>query len=229
MVTVERHLWLNLTDIKEKNKSFLMDAPISKDGLFGDSVTAVVEKFRAAKQQSAAFRQLIPRRPREVERRQMLTVCSRSSFSHRQRGAPREEPSPMAPPRKNCGPRVYPLARQRKRLDLRSTAKTSRPWATNNSSGSFCCSSGTVQSTRERCWTTKAYPTLSLQSPGSNIDRLAAERTLSSIRASHNSERPLRQSAHFSLQVSRDGPRVWQGRPIYDGPQNCCFAASSGA
>ncbi len=49
VVTVECHLWLNLTDIKEKDKSFLMDAPISKDGLFGDSVTAVVEKFRAAK------------------------------------------------------------------------------------------------------------------------------------------------------------------------------------
>ncbi|KAF4096547.1 hypothetical protein G5714_022516 [Onychostoma macrolepis] len=41
MVAVERHLWLNLTDIKEKDKSFLMDALISKDGLFGNSVTAV--------------------------------------------------------------------------------------------------------------------------------------------------------------------------------------------
>ncbi len=67
MVMVESHLWLNLTDIKEKDKSFHMDALISKDGLFGDSVTAVVEKFRAAKQQSAGFRQLILRRPREIE------------------------------------------------------------------------------------------------------------------------------------------------------------------
>ncbi len=65
MVMVESHLWLNLTDIKEKDKSFHMDALISTDGLFGDSVTAVVEKFRAAKQQSAGFRQL--RRPREIE------------------------------------------------------------------------------------------------------------------------------------------------------------------
>lgn len=70
MLTVESHFWLNLTDIKEKDKTFLMDAPISKDGLFGEAVTLVVDKFRAAKQQSDSFRQMIPRRPRETERRQ---------------------------------------------------------------------------------------------------------------------------------------------------------------
>ncbi|KAF4111114.1 hypothetical protein G5714_008145 [Onychostoma macrolepis] len=66
-----------------------MDSPFSKDGLFGDLVTAVVEKFRAAKQQSAAFRQLIPRRPWEIEQRQ--PPPARSSSSHRQPGALREE------------------------------------------------------------------------------------------------------------------------------------------
>lgn len=64
-------------DIKEKDKSFLMDAPISKDGLLGNSVTAVVEKFRAAKPQSAAFCQLIPRRPREIKQCQTMAVRSR--------------------------------------------------------------------------------------------------------------------------------------------------------
>ncbi|ROL54028.1 hypothetical protein DPX16_10451 [Anabarilius grahami] len=49
MVAVEHHLWLTLTDIKEKDKTFLLDAPMSKDSLFGESVTAVVEKFPAAK------------------------------------------------------------------------------------------------------------------------------------------------------------------------------------
>lgn len=63
MVSVECHLCLTLTDIKEKDTTFLLDAPISKDSLFGDSVTTVVDKFWAAKQQSAAFRQLILRRP----------------------------------------------------------------------------------------------------------------------------------------------------------------------
>ncbi|XDV51005.1 hypothetical protein PO909_019963 [Leuciscus waleckii] len=42
-------------DIKEKDKTFMLDAPISKDGLSGKSVTAVVENVQAAKQQSAAF------------------------------------------------------------------------------------------------------------------------------------------------------------------------------
>ncbi len=52
LVTAERHLWLNLT---EKEKAFLLDAPISGFGLIGDTVNAVVNKFRAAKTQSASF------------------------------------------------------------------------------------------------------------------------------------------------------------------------------
>ncbi|KAF4108136.1 hypothetical protein G5714_010895 [Onychostoma macrolepis] len=66
--------------------------------------------------------------PREIERRQPPAARSHSSSSHCQRSAPREEPSPMAPPHKDWGPRAYPPARQRqrKRLDLSSTAKTSR-------------------------------------------------------------------------------------------------------
>ncbi len=103
-------------------------------------------------------------------------------------------------------------------------AKTSYPQAPRSSSWAFCFSSGTVPSTREHWWTAKAYLTLSLQSPGSYI---AAEGASSSIGASHHSERPLRQSARFSLQGSRDGPRVWQGRPVYDDPQSCCFVAIS--
>lgn len=36
MVSTERHLWLNLTGIKDKDRAFLLDAPISPSGLFGD-------------------------------------------------------------------------------------------------------------------------------------------------------------------------------------------------
>ncbi len=53
-VAAERHLWLNLTEIREKEKTFLMDAPISQSGLFREAVSAVVDKFRSAKTQSAA-------------------------------------------------------------------------------------------------------------------------------------------------------------------------------
>ncbi len=46
-VAAERHLWLNLTEIHEKEKVFLLDAPISQSGLFGETVSAVVDKFRS--------------------------------------------------------------------------------------------------------------------------------------------------------------------------------------
>ncbi len=46
-VAAERHLWLNLTEISEKEKVFLLDAPISQSGLFGEAVSSVVEKFRS--------------------------------------------------------------------------------------------------------------------------------------------------------------------------------------
>ncbi len=64
-VAAERHLWLNLTEIREKEKVFLMDAPISQSGLFGEAVSAVVDKFRSAKTQSAALKQFMPRRARD--------------------------------------------------------------------------------------------------------------------------------------------------------------------
>ncbi len=87
----------------------------------------MVEKFRAAKQQSAAFHQLIPRRPREAECQPPM-VCSRSSSLHRHREVQHGEPSHMAPPRKDWCPRSRPLVRpcQRKRIDLSSMAMTSR-------------------------------------------------------------------------------------------------------
>ncbi len=42
LVTAEHHLWLNLTDIREKEKAFRLDALISSSGLFGDAVNAVL-------------------------------------------------------------------------------------------------------------------------------------------------------------------------------------------
>ncbi len=46
LVATERHLWLNLSNIKGKVKNFLMDAPISPSGLFGGAVNLVVERFQ---------------------------------------------------------------------------------------------------------------------------------------------------------------------------------------
>ncbi len=56
MVSTERHLWLNLTGIKDKDRTFLLDAPISPSGgLFGDAVNTVATRFREAKRYEEAF------------------------------------------------------------------------------------------------------------------------------------------------------------------------------
>ncbi len=83
-VAAERHLWLNLTEIREKEKVFLMDAPISHSGLFGEAVSAVVDKFRSAKTQSAALKQFMPRRARDFS--------TPSSSVSREQPLPRREP-----------------------------------------------------------------------------------------------------------------------------------------
>ncbi|MCI4395880.1 hypothetical protein PGIGA_G00197280 [Pangasianodon gigas] len=44
LVAVERHLWLTLSDMKEKDRVFLMDAPLAPSGLFGDAVSSVVDR-----------------------------------------------------------------------------------------------------------------------------------------------------------------------------------------
>ncbi len=41
-VAAERHLWLNLTEIWEKEKVFPPWRPISQTGLFGEAVSSVV-------------------------------------------------------------------------------------------------------------------------------------------------------------------------------------------
>ncbi len=81
----ERHLWLNLTEIREKEKVFLLDAPISQSGLFGEAVSSVVEKFHSAKTQSAALKQFMPRRTRDHS--------TPSSSLSREQSLPRKEPS----------------------------------------------------------------------------------------------------------------------------------------
>lgn len=44
MVATERHLWVTLADIGEKEKSFLLDAPVLPSELFGTSVEVVDDK-----------------------------------------------------------------------------------------------------------------------------------------------------------------------------------------
>ncbi len=124
-VAAERHLWLNLTEIHEK--VFVLDAPISQSGLFGEAVSSVVEKFRSAKTQSAALKQFMPRRTRDDS--------TPSSSLYREQLLPRKEPSGRSgaqaahpPPTTVWGARGRPFPRQRphRRVDLK---RPSRPAA----------------------------------------------------------------------------------------------------
>ncbi len=43
MVVQERHLWLNLAEMKDVDKARFLDAPISQGGLFGDTVEGLAQ------------------------------------------------------------------------------------------------------------------------------------------------------------------------------------------
>ncbi len=133
-VAAERHLWLNLTEIREKEKVFLMDAPISQSGLFGEAVNAVVDKFRSAKTQSAALKQFMPRRARDFS--------TPSSSVSREQPLPRREPpsggaqATRPPPTAVWGARGRSSSRQqpRKRVNMKrpnkpaASANPGRSW-----------------------------------------------------------------------------------------------------
>ncbi len=62
MVVQERHLWLNLAEMKDVDKARFLDAPISQGGLFGDTVEGFAQQFSAVRQQTEAIQHILPRR-----------------------------------------------------------------------------------------------------------------------------------------------------------------------
>ncbi len=62
MVVQERHLWLNLAEMKDVDKAHFLDAPISQGGLFGDTVEGFAQQFSAVQQQTEAIQHMLPRR-----------------------------------------------------------------------------------------------------------------------------------------------------------------------
>ncbi|XDV19573.1 hypothetical protein PO909_025020 [Leuciscus waleckii] len=114
LVSTERHLWLNLTGIKDKDRVFLLDSLVSPSGLFGDSVNTVVTRFREVKRYEEAFVQFLPRRTQGEgpSATQPLPGPSRSREVKKQSVASR------APPSKNCGQAHH--AQQPPKPDLRT-------------------------------------------------------------------------------------------------------------
>ncbi len=87
MVAAERHLWLTLSDMKEKDRVVLMDAPLAPSGLFGDAVNSVVDRFQEASKQAAAFQRFLPRRSVALGAagREQPQPCTSSSYREVQR------------------------------------------------------------------------------------------------------------------------------------------------
>ncbi len=102
---------------------FLMDAPISQSGLFGEAVSAVVDKFRSAKTQSAALKQFMPRRSRDYS--------TPSSSVSREQSLPKKEPPSGGAQATRPSPttvwgargRSFPRQQPRKRVNLKRPNK----------------------------------------------------------------------------------------------------------
>ncbi len=105
MVVQERHLWLNLAEIKDVDKARFLDAPISQAGLFGVTVEGFAQQFSAVQQQTEAIQHILPRDAPST------TAPGARPQSARRRGRPPAS-SRAAPPRPNrhLGRRVEPLA-----------------------------------------------------------------------------------------------------------------------
>ncbi len=61
LVVQERHLWLNLADMRETDKYCFLDSPISQAGLFDDTVESFAQQFSAAQKQTEAIKHTLPR------------------------------------------------------------------------------------------------------------------------------------------------------------------------
>ncbi len=91
MVVQERHLWLNLAEMKEVDKAHFLDAPISQAGLFGDTVEGFAQQFSAVQQQTEAIQHILPwrdapstaapgARPQSARRRGRPPASSRAAL-----------------------------------------------------------------------------------------------------------------------------------------------------
>ncbi len=60
MVVQERHLLLNLVEMKDVDKAHFLDTPISQAGLFGDTVEGFAQQFSAVQQQTEAVQHTCP-------------------------------------------------------------------------------------------------------------------------------------------------------------------------
>ncbi|KAI2655577.1 Transposon Ty3-G Gag-Pol polyprotein [Labeo rohita] len=125
LVAVERHLWLTLSDMKETDRVFLLDAPLSPSGLFGDSVNSVVDRYQEARKQAAAFQRFLPLRhpAREAAGREQPRPSTSSSY----RDAQKQSVATRTPPHREQVVVRSKSGTSRARPDLRETVLLTLP------------------------------------------------------------------------------------------------------
>lgn len=84
LVVLDRHLWLNLEEIRDAEKMAFLDSPVLPKGLFGPAIDWFAEQFSEAQKMSQALRQVLPKR-------------SGSMTASRQK-APATQPAKPVPP-----------------------------------------------------------------------------------------------------------------------------------
>ena len=110
LVVQERHLWLNLADMRDTDKYRFLDAPLSQVGLFGDAVESFAQQFSAAQKQTEAIRHILPRRAAAAPTRPPAAAPP----STRRRGRPPSAFSAPAKPQQQPSPRPQRGASRRK-------------------------------------------------------------------------------------------------------------------
>ncbi|KAL0179805.1 hypothetical protein M9458_025247, partial [Cirrhinus mrigala] len=60
LVVQELHLWLCLADMRDADKIRFLNSPVSKTGLFSDTVKSFAQQFLAAQKQTEAIKHIMP-------------------------------------------------------------------------------------------------------------------------------------------------------------------------
>ncbi len=122
MVVQERHLWLNLAEMKDVDKARFLDAPITQAGLFGDTVEGFAQQFSAVQKQTEAIQHILPRRGAPAAAAAPRT----GPPSARRRGRPPAS-SRAAPPRAEAEARPARRASRRSAASPASIRAPNRP------------------------------------------------------------------------------------------------------
>ncbi len=87
MIVLQRHLWLNLSDLKDADHKVLLNAPVTPSVLFGDDVESIIESFAEAQKRTKAMSHVMPRRA--FQQQMTRSRCSLAPDSSQRRDNPR--------------------------------------------------------------------------------------------------------------------------------------------